>query len=249
MAVTLRAFTCGWLNLPTSFYIGGEESAIVRAPIPAYLIEHPKGRVLFDTGLPLRARDIIASAADPRSLGFEFEQGQDIASHLLAVGIDPGSIDWIVNSHLHSDHCGGNAAIFNATIILQREELAVARAQAGSMLYDAHSFETGQAFRKIDGEFDLFGDGTILVFPTPGHTAGHQSMRVALAGGPVILAGDCCYLKRSLDELRVAPSDTDKDQALLTLRRLHDKRRAGTRIFYGHDGHFWTGVAQSVPLA
>ena len=64
-------------------------------------------------------------------------------------------------------------------------------------------FDTGQTFVQISGEHDLFGDSTVTVFPTLGHTPGHQSMRIRLASGHVVLAGDCCYLKRSLDLLRV----------------------------------------------
>ncbi|HKT72229.1 MAG TPA: N-acyl homoserine lactonase family protein [Steroidobacteraceae bacterium] len=249
MSVTLRAFTCGWLHLPVSFFIEGGEETLLRAPVPAYLIEHPKGRVLFDTGLTVRARRLLidqqSSAGRPN---FEFDEGTDIAARLRAVDIDPARIDWIVNSHLHSDHCGGNEAIPNASVVIQHRELVVARAQAGSMLYDDRSFETGQPFLGIDGEHDLFGDGRVTVFPTYGHTPGHQSMRVSLASGNVILAGDCCYLKRSLDELRTSPADVDKEQAAATLRRLRALKASGARIFYGHDGVFWKDVAQGVAL-
>ena len=248
MSVTLRAFTCGWLHLPVSFFIEGGEQTVLRSPVPAYLIEHPRGRVLFDTGLTVRARLLIDEQVSAGRQNFEFDEGTDIAARLRAIDIDPARIDWIVNSHLHSDHCGGNEAIPNASVVIQHRELVVARAQAGSMLYDDQSFETGQPFLGIDGEHDLFGDGRVTVFPTYGHTPGHQSMRVSLASGNVILTGDCCYLKRSLDELRTSPADVDKEQAAATLRRLRALRASGARIFYGHDGVFWKDVAQGVAL-
>ena len=248
MSVALRAFTCGWLNLPVSFFIENGGDTVLRSPVPAYLIEHPKGRVLFDTGLTVRARPFIHEQGGAGKANFEFDEGTEIAARLRAIDVDPDRIDWIVNSHLHSDHCGGNESIPNASVVIQRRELAAARAQAGSMLYDNASFETGQPFFAIDGDHDLFGDGSVRVFPTYGHTPGHQSMRVALPCGDAVLAGDCCYLKRSLDELRTSPSDVDKEQAAATLRRLRSLRASGVRIFYGHDGEFWKSVAQGVVL-
>ena len=249
MAVTLRAFTCGWFSLPVSFFIEGGEDTLLRSPVPAYLVEHPKGLVLFDTGLTVRSRELIDRRLGAERQNFEFDEGTDIAARLRAIDIDPASINWIVNSHLHSDHCGGNEAIPNATVIIQSRELAVARAQAGSMLYDARNYDTGQPFLPIDGEYDLFGDGTVTIFPTYGHTPGHQSMRVMLSSGVIVLAGDCCYLQRSLDELRTSPGDIDKNQALETLRRLKSMNRSGARIFYGHDGTFWESVRRNVALS
>ena len=246
MSVSLRAFTCGWFYLPVSFFIEGGDATVIRAPIPAYLIEHPKGRALFDTGLALRAQTISAAEARAGRRTFEFDEGADIGSRLRAVDIDPRSVEWIVNSHLHSDHCGGNEAAPNARVLIQRSELAPARDLSGGLLYDRRDFDTGQTFFPISGEHDLFDDGTVTVFPTLGHTPGHQSMRIRLASGHVVLAGDCCYLKRSLDLLRVSPGDVDKAQALATLQRLHELRCAGDRIFYGHDGEFWKDVVQGV---
>lgn len=246
MTVTLRAFTCGWFYAPVSFFIDGGDDTVLRAPIPAYLIEHPKGRALFDTGLALRVRPLAQAEARAGRKTFEFDDGADIGAQLRAAEIDPRSVAWIVNSHLHTDHCGGNEAAPNARVLIQKSELAPARDLSGGPLYDRRDFDTGQPYVQICGEHDLFGDGSVTVFPTFGHTPGHQSMRLRLAGGHVVLAGDCCYLKRSLDLLRASPGDADQAQALATLRRLHELRCTGERIFYGHDGEFWQGVAQGV---
>lgn len=246
MTVSLRAFTCGWFYAPVSFFIGGSDATVIRAPIPAYLIEHPKGRALFDTGLPVRAQAIAAAESRAGRQSFEFDEGTDIGAQLRAVDIDPKSVAWIVNSHLHSDHCGGNEAAPNARVLIQRAELPPARDLSGGPLYDRRDFDTGQTFLQVSGEHDLFGDGRVTVFPTLGHTPGHQSMRIWLASGHVVLAGDCCYLKRSLDLLRAAPGDVDKTQAVATLQRLHELRCAGDRIYYGHDGEFWRDIAQGV---
>ena len=253
--VILRAFTCGWFYQPVSFYIGGDDTTSLRSPTCAYLIEHPGGMALFDTGLSLSVRELYDASLTPEAQGFEYPEGTDIAAQLEAVGVDPSDVKWIINSHLHVDHCGGNSAVKNATVILQEREIEAAqrasREPEGSrarMLYDPSLYETGQAVLSIDGAHDLFGDGTVVIIPTYGHSPGHQSVRIALPAGDVILTGDCCNLERSVDELRVSPLDADKQESLATLRFLAAERECGIRIFPGHDGNFWQDVPQGTPL-
>jgi Zn-dependent hydrolases, including glyoxylases len=243
MSVGLRAFTCGWFVQPKSFFIMGAGDEPIRSPVPAYLIEHPKGLALFDTGYGPKIRRLFGSAP-----GIEVTEQDDIAARLIEAGIDPAKINWIVNSHFHLDHCGGNVQIPNATVVVQRSEIEAARRSSDSILYDAELYDTGQPFLAVSGEHDLFGDGTVIVFPTAGHTRGHQSIKLGLPSGDVVLAGDCCYLKQSLDELQISPGDDDPEQARLTLKRLSAMRHRGTRIFYGHDGDFWQGIAQGTLL-
>jgi N-acyl homoserine lactone hydrolase len=242
MSVILRAFTCGWFQSPLSFFLGGEDRSVVRAPIPAYLIEHPKGKALFDTGLGLRFRRPIEERLAHDATGFEFDESADIAMRLRAAEVDPAKIDWIINSHFHADHCGGNASIPNATIVVQRREREAARTMNGDRFYDPADYDQGHPVLALDGEHDLFGDGTVRIVPTYGHTPGHQSVIVKLDSGEVLLAADCCYLERSLDGLVTAPGDHDPEQARITLERLATLRRGGTRIFYGHDGGFWKSL-------
>ncbi len=96
--------------------------------------------------------------------------------------------------------------------------------------------------RTLDGALDLFGDGDVVVFPTPGHTPGHQSLRVRLASGSVVLAADCCYLKRTLDALHLPAEAYNRAQMLESLAELRRLRGEGARIFFGHDGEFWRTV-------
>lgn len=212
---------------------------MVRSPIPAYLIEHPRGKALFDTGLGVRFRRPIDERLAPDATGFEFDESADIAMRLRAADVDPGAIDWIINSHFHADHCGGNASIPNATIVIQRREREAAQASDNAKLYNAADYDLGHPVLAIQGEHDLFGDGTVRIVPTYGHTPGHQSVIVQLAGGEVLLAADCCYLERSLDGLITSPGDHDPEMARATLERLAKMRQRGTRIFYGHDSGFW----------
>ncbi|MET0294059.1 MAG: N-acyl homoserine lactonase family protein [Phenylobacterium sp.] len=239
----LYAFTCGWMTLRTSTFLVGAEGK-VRVPVPAYLIDHPEGRALFDTGLGERfRRDLKVDA--PRNV--DFDGTADIATRLRAIDIDPASIRWIINSHLHTDHCGGNLWIPNATVIVQQSEWDYAFNEGG-VYYDLPEYDTGHKVLKIQGEYDLYGDGSVVLFPTPGHTPGHQAARVRLPDGDVVLAADCCNMKVSLEQMWLPADVHDVEESLATLRRLSDLRDAGSRIFYGHDADFWTGVPQAEPL-
>ncbi|MDX8356420.1 N-acyl homoserine lactonase family protein [Sphingopyxis terrae] len=241
--VLLTAFTCGWMTLPLSFFLDGEEGRI-RCPATAYLIDHPKGLAVFDTGLGSRFERPVGT---PFQKGADLESDALIGARLKAIGIDPSAVKWIINSHLHSDHAGGNRDLPNATIVVQADEWDYAFAEK-DRAYHIPEFDTGQPVLKLRGEHDLHGDGSVVLFRSPGHTPGHQCARVTTPTGIAVLAADCCNLRRSLDELRLPDHCFDVDQYLATLKILRERERRGERIFFGHDPDFWAEVPQNRPL-
>jgi glyoxylase-like metal-dependent hydrolase (beta-lactamase superfamily II) len=98
---------------------------------------------------------------------------------------------------------------------------------------------------EIDGEHDLFGDGSVVCLPTHGHTPGHQSLRLRLASGEVVLAADACYFCRTLRERRLPQRVYDRQAMLDSLDKLARLEATGARIFFGHDSEFWKGVPQA----
>ena len=246
--VTLYAFNCGWFQCNPGYYVEGDEGPQMRAPVPTYLIEHPKGRAMFDTGMGQRYRREQDNPLPADKTGLEWFEGMDVATRLKAINVDPASINWIINSHLHIDHCGGNAHFPNATVIIQASELETARNSEQRYLYTAEDYDTGQPIKAVSGEYDVFGDGTVRIVPTYGHTPGHQSVIVKLAGGDVLLAGDCCYTERNLDVMVLPKATTDMDLGMETYRRLDTLRKSGTQIMFGHDGLQWKHVTEGVPF-
>ncbi|HKX80305.1 MAG TPA: N-acyl homoserine lactonase family protein [Novosphingobium sp.] len=242
--VSLYAFTCGWFEFARKLFVGGDDESRIMTPVPAYLIDHPVGLAVFDTGLGVRYRN-VGKMGDFR---IDFDESADIATRMRTIGYDPGDVKWIINSHLHVDHCGGNAFIPNATVIVQSKEWAEAKNTGNQFLYNPADFDLGHPILAIDGEHDLYGDGSVMIFPTVGHTPGHQSVRVKLPDGDVVLAGDCCYLKENLDHLNPSPTDMDRAKSVETLRHLAKLRDRGVRIFYGHDTEFWRAVPQGTCL-
>lgn len=247
-APKLFAFNCGWFQCRPGYFVEGDDGDYLRGPVPSYLIDHPRGRALFDTGMGVRYRRDLTDALPPDKFGLQWFEGMDIATRLRAIDIGPNGIDWIINSHLHIDHCGGNAHFPNATVIVQAREWEAARNRPEPGLYEAQDFDTGQAVLPIDGEHDLFGDGSVRIVPTHGHTPGHQSVVVKLLKGDVLLAGDCCYTERNLDVMVQPRATADLEQGRITMERLARMRASGTRILFGHDGRQWATVRESVPL-
>jgi len=248
MSVQLHAFTCGFLTIPRAFMLDGEDG-LIKVPVPSYLISHSKGRVLFDTGLHAATLDSPAAHVGEmlaRYHEFDFQPGEEIAARLADFGVDPASIDIVINSHLHFDHCGGNAQLPNADILIQRRELEHARMVESTRGYLLGDWDTGQKIRAVDGEHDIFGDGTVVCLPTYGHTPGHQSLRVRTElGGEFVLCGDACYLRDSLEQMRLPGIIADKEAALAVFHRLREMQARGVRIMYGHDPDFWTTVPQA----
>jgi N-acyl homoserine lactone hydrolase len=240
--ITLTPFTCGRRTLPMSALLGGEPGEIT-VPVTAYLLEHAHGKAVFDTGLGPR---FARPAGDTFRGTVDLEESELIDARLRSVGVDPLQIGYILSSHLHADHAGGNALLPAASVVVQRTEWEQAHtAEPGH--YHVPEFDTGQPVLQISGQYDLFGDGSVVLVPTPGHTAGHQSARVQTGSGEVVLAGDACHLRRSLDELAVPADGSDLDRYRRSLEWFRVRQRAGAIIAFGHDPEFWATVPQSVP--
>jgi len=120
----LYAMTCGQITGELGYLMEGGTGKVT-LPIPAYLIVHPKGTALFDTGMhPDCQRDPLARLGQRLTTMFQihFQPGEEVSGRLEAMDRDPARIDFIISSHLHFDHVGGNALIPNATIIVQKRE-------------------------------------------------------------------------------------------------------------------------------
>jgi glyoxylase-like metal-dependent hydrolase (beta-lactamase superfamily II) len=241
----LFAFTCGWLTGPAGLFLDGEVGRL-RLPVPAFLIDHPRGRLLFDTGLhpdvqhDPRGRLGLLADAFPA----EFHPGDEVAARLAALGVGADRVDRVVLSHLHFDHAGGLATVPNARLVVQRREWEAGHDPdlAAALSLAPKDFDHGHAVELIDGEHDLFGDGRVVCLPTHGHTPGHQSLLVRLDGGEVVLTADACYLRRTMDAEHLPPSPWDADAMRAALRRLRAFRDGGARMIYGHDAEAWATV-------
>jgi glyoxylase-like metal-dependent hydrolase (beta-lactamase superfamily II) len=253
MPVKLFAFTCGTVTGEFGRLMEGGEGDIT-VPVPVFLIEHPKGRALFDTGLHADCQHDPAGRLGERLASLfriGFRPGEEVSARLEAIDRDPAKIDLLINSHFHFDQCGGNALVPNATLVVQRREwdAGMDPDSAQKRGFNPRDFDLGHKVKLVDGEHDVFGDGSVVCLPTHGHTPGHQSLKVRLDSGDVVLAADSCYFCRTLRERRLPRFAYDKEQMLVSLDRLAALEKSGARIFFGHDPDFWQTVPQAIPLA
>ncbi|MBI5507079.1 MAG: N-acyl homoserine lactonase family protein, partial [Deltaproteobacteria bacterium] len=221
-----------------------------KVPVPAFLIEHPRGRVLFDSGLhPDAAVDPVARLGRlSRFFEVDYGAGQDVASRLEAIDVARERVDFLVLSHLHFDHAGGCGLIPDARVVVQRREWEAGGDDdlAASNGFDPRDYRHGHDLLLADGEHDLFGDGRVVCVPTFGHTPGHQSLRVRPeTGGEVVMCADACYLRRNLDEMRLPGVVFDRDAMMASLGALGALRTGGAAMIYGHDPQEWKAVRQA----
>jgi glyoxylase-like metal-dependent hydrolase (beta-lactamase superfamily II) len=169
------------------------------------------------------------------------EDGGSIGDRLRKAGVDPESPLTVIVSHCHFDHVGGLCELPNARLVVQRAEWSAA-AEGDGVTYNPVLYDLGHEVTTVDGDHDLFGDGSVTCLSTPGHAVGHQSLRVVTDGGPVVLAADACYFTRTLDGGALPSFGHDLEEQKRSLDRLRAERSAGARVIPGHDPEVWARI-------
>jgi N-acyl homoserine lactone hydrolase len=225
----------GAFTSPAGLWRKGEDmERQVRFPVPVYLVEVGEERILVDTGLhPDSAADAASHYDGAESLGF-FRLEQEVQ---LTSQVDLGSLTMVVLTHLHFDHAGGLALLPDGLpIYLQRREWEAAQDPEGIArnLLLPRDYEGIDEDRVVlvDGDHDLLGDGSIELLFTPGHTAGHQSVRV---GESLIIGGDVTHFAAGLDDHRLPIFGVDLGAQRASAERLRALRDAGATVRPGHD--------------
>jgi N-acyl homoserine lactone hydrolase len=221
----------GWISSPAMIWRQGEDpQAKIRFPIPAYLIETDDERILVDTGLnPAAVRD-TAGHYGRQAAFMALEQERSVAEQ-----IDPSTLTRIVLTHLHFDHAGGLALLpAEVPIVIQRREWEGGREEATirrNFFYPRDYELDGRRVELVDGDHDLLGDGSVQLLLTPGHTPGHQSVRI----GDVVLGVDVAHFAATLDDLRFPSFADDFDAQAGSAARLRAMRDDGLTVIPGHD--------------
>lgn len=218
---------------------GGE----VRFPCYSILVDHPEGKFLFDTGYDLDHVNAVLPFEKP-----EQTSAQTIPGQLKLIGIDPGDVTHVINSHYHFDHVGGNRHLPNATTIAHERELSQSRhfEPFERLGYSDKSFDAiGTRYELIKGDTEL-AKGVEIV-ETPGHTAGHVSLLVRMAGRrPMLFTGDAAYTQASLDREIIAGFHLDPVASVRSLRLLKDLARDNeAEVFCSHDADSYQGWSKA----
>jgi glyoxylase-like metal-dependent hydrolase (beta-lactamase superfamily II) len=239
--------------------LSGEPAMTV--PCPAYLIHHPSaGAILVDTGLhPSVATDgeenfgRLASRFGNPSL----ETGADVPAQLRARNLDPGELPVVVMTHMHIDHTSAISEFPNSTFIVSEVEWEAATVGPKPLLngYRRAHFDYAFDYRTVDFDrggidsyssfarcFDLFGDGSVRLAYTPGHSAGHMSVIAHLAERDFVIGGDAVYMQAQLDgDAPLAPRPFDAHNYRRSIQELKLFRREypNAIVTPGHDPSFF----------
>lgn len=214
----------------------------IEAPILAYLIETPGGRILYDVGCDYRKlatpalREQFFAAKRPLMEPPHMSEEQRIPRYLARLGLGVRDVDVVFLGHLHWDHAGGLCDLPGCEVHLHRDELAAARSGRDVAVF-ADEIAAADSWRLQSGEYEVAPG--VRAIATPGHTAGHMSLFIELPrGAPVILCGDAADLAENLDE-EIAPGlcwQDDEARALASIRRLKELARAErAELWPNHD--------------
>ncbi len=233
-------------------------------PILAWLIEHPDGLILVDTGETARASD---PGYYPRwhpyfrsGVRFQIESEQEIAPQLASLGFDPADIATVVMTHLHTDHAGGLHAFPRARIFVSQRELELASGSRGRLRgYPNNRWPEWFAPEPLTlrdarhGAFDrhapVTGDGAVVAVPTPGHTRGHISVVVHDDGHDVFLAGDSSYTQAALLAGQVDGIAPDENEASTTLTTIRTQIHQHPLVYLpSHDPESRRRLEEKTPL-
>jgi N-acyl homoserine lactone hydrolase len=227
-----------------------EKQRDITIPVSMWVIDHAKGLIVFDTGNNVAISDSTDNCKKywaPGNCDFlkpSQKRGDVIDAQLKTLGYDASKVKVVVSSHSHLDHIGNIEMFPNAIHVIQKKELYQGwfpekfqgRTTPGSFVMadidNAREFN----YLELDGDYDLFGDGSVMILSTPGHTLGHQSMKVQLGSGKgMIISQDAIWMQENLDghPAGLNYSVMDYTKSVNRLKFMRDLE--GADIFMAHD--------------
>jgi N-acyl homoserine lactone hydrolase len=210
------------------------------APVYGYVIVHPDGPIVFDTGVGF-GNEFIDEVYEPECTRLN--------EALAAVGVDTSSIVGVINSHLHFDHCGQNALLYGTDVPFFMRQREIDQVERDRFYTDQDWALPPIAQRRlIDGDFEVAEGVTIL--STPGHTPGHQSVLIESAVESVVLAGQAVWALREFVEERATVSNVFSDEyfdvAIDSIRRI--KAFEPETVYFAHcAAHCTNEAAAALP--
>lgn len=221
-AVELYAMDCGRASFADvgmfadDGSMNGQSRELV---VPCYLIRHPSGDLIWDTGFPSAIAAMPGGRMDLPQMGATVTLATTLEAQLAQLNLTPTDIEFVSFSHQHGDHTGNGNLFAASTWIVDPDERAYMfseEARGGSAFPGYAQLENAQT-RLIEGDadYDVFGDGSVTIIQAPGHTPGHTMLLVRLPNaGPVLLTGDMFHLAESRERHLVPSFNTDRAQTV-----------------------------------
>lgn len=235
------------LTAPMSLLMsGGDAGTLLTLPCPSFLIEHPKGLVLFDTGCnPKVIDDAVGYWGEmARHLPLKWKKSDTLDQQIRGVGYKPEDVKYVILSHAHLDHAGGLTYFPKAKFLAGANEIRYAYwpepDRRWAFILDDYIPTRGYDWLELDRDFDMFGDGSLQFLLTPGHTPGECSLLVNLPSRQILLTGDTVHVRAALDTEATMPLDTDPLQSTKSIKRIKAIRDMhGATVWITHDPEDW----------
>jgi len=220
-ALRLYVFNCGEIEVLdiSVFQPGIDKGKHKTLTDSCYLVVHPKGTLMWDTGLP----DALAQKPEGMTYmnTFVMHVPKTLASQLKEAGYAGESIDKLGVSHFHGDHVGNVGLFPKAQLLIQKEEYAAAfGAEPGKFGFDPTFYASlkSNPVMSLEGDYDVFGDGTVVIKRMVGHTPGHQALYLKLAkSGNILLSGDLAHYTDNWEHKRVPSFNFNKEQSIKSM--------------------------------
>jgi glyoxylase-like metal-dependent hydrolase (beta-lactamase superfamily II) len=246
-SVRLYVIDCGTLvyNRPEDYDLTREEVADTNMSVPCFLVIHPRGILLFDTGLSDRlvGRPLYENVDE----GYGQIKFTTLRGQLADIGVTPADITYLAISHRHWDHVGNANDYAGSTWLTQKAELDFMFGPTADAAHLPLYSRLAQARKQVfGGDHDVFGDGTVVLKFTPGHTPGHQSLYVKLAKtGGVLIAGDLYHYseERTLHRMPKEEEATGTPQSREAIERFLKAQNA--QLWVGHSTTFFKNAIKS----
>ncbi len=237
--IKLYVFQCGEIEVRdvSLFSPGVNKGQTKQLTNSCYLIRHPKGDLFWDAGLP----DAIGPDGIEIMDGtFRMSAPYPLRDQLQQIDVAPEEIEWLGISHFHSDHTGNANWLSNATLLLQKEEFDAAFGDKPEQYgFDPKSYNHFNAdnSKPLQGDYDVFSDGRVVIKRALGHTPGHQMLFLDLPqSGPILLSGDLYHFTSNREHRRVPAFNFSKAQTLQSMDEMEAFLDAtGAELWIQHD--------------
>jgi glyoxylase-like metal-dependent hydrolase (beta-lactamase superfamily II) len=202
-----------------------------------YIIQHPKGILMWDAGLSESLVQMEQPYTSPDG-NFTVSRSDSLKNQLAQIGMKPSDIDFLALSHTHFDHSGHAEAVQEATWLVQDAEYnwVMSRELKEQQPDMYNAVNDLKQIRKITGDYDVFGDGSVLIKYLPGHTPGHCALYLNLPEtGSLLLSGDLYHLPLNRLNKRVPIFNTDVKQTLASMEAFEAfADSTGARVILQH---------------
>jgi glyoxylase-like metal-dependent hydrolase (beta-lactamase superfamily II) len=235
----LYVFDCGRLTVedPSRFNFTKAEVAVLDLSVPCFLVVHPKGTMMWDVGVV--PDNLFQPGGRPATKEYATAT-RPLLAQLTEAGFSPAGITYLALSHAHWDHIANASAFANSTWLVRQVERDAIFATPPPARTESAMFTALRNTKTTiitTADYDVFGDGSVVIKFTPGHTAGHSVLFLKLAKtGPLVLSGDLYHYPEELKVPRVPSGDVNKDQTVASRAALQEfLKKTGAQLWIQHD--------------